>query len=304
MNQVEPFPFEMLPQLTGMDVRLRKQLLQIFETATAPGAIPGAAAEAFAEILGGPISLKLITTESRTGSGVSGEISEDSLVAVIRLDPLSQRAVLVFDGLLAQFLVAAILSGKPPLAEQAAEFKLKPLTVLQEGVVTYILIDLVERLAAKLGKKNIQPVFDNLERDVLVIGQLFGESEALAFMPFKLSWSGHDFYLKLFLPLPAAEKLGMMARQKAYVRERVQDLGGFSTQVHLEVGHVTLTPAELGTLELGDILFFDEWTIGLKDGRIEGEAQLCLSAEMDNAAFQVSIVTGSDGVQAKVLRPA
>ena len=123
-------------------------------------------------------------------------------------------------------------------------------------------------------------------------------------MPFKLSWSGHDFYLKLFLPLPAAEKLGMMARQKAYVRERVQDLGGFSTQVHLEVGHVTLTPAELGTLELGDILFFDEWTIGLKDGRIEGEAQLCLSAEMDNAAFQVSIVTGSDGVQAKVLRPA
>jgi flagellar motor switch protein FliM len=300
MKIVSPFPYEDLPQLSALEVHLRKKLLQIYETAASPSAVLPLIAGCFQDILGGEVRLKLIGTEARKVEAAMSDLGGDFVAAVVRLDPLPHKAIVGFDPLLAQFLVAAILSGKPPEAQMATELKLKPLTVLQEAVVEYIIIDLIERITSKLGKKSFAPVYEDVVRESEKVANVWSAQDALAFLPIKLSWNTHDFYLKCFLPVVAADKMGFTRSDASFERERYRDLGAFPAEVILEVGRVALTPAEWETVETGDIIFLDELSVGMHGGRLTGQGRLLLTEGTDDAGFLCDLEIGDDGVQARI----
>ena len=155
MSKVNPFPFERLPQFTLEEVLLKKKLFSAYQHIASQPRILKKLSEPLVEILGNDIDLKVTHVEANDFDNVAVGFSENTLLGLVRLEPQGKKAAIVFESLLAKLLISKILSKDTLTPEKLTQLQLKPLTVLEESVVQYILVSLIEKISSNFSNKNL-----------------------------------------------------------------------------------------------------------------------------------------------------
>ena len=300
-RQIEDFPFENLPSLTEEEVTLFRQASGLYTLIGNRKNILSKLLESMKKILKADFEAELAHVEVLNFEEILRVLPERFLMSIMRMDPHTKRAFLLFDPALAQVLITAVLSGGKPSLESVGFDQLKPLSPLAEAVVEYVLLSALEKLPSVFGEMRFQPSFENLVRNPKKLLGLFATSDRFVVFSIKLSVENSHFFLKFALPLALAQMLGRHGDEDGFFRSRIQGFEGFKTDFFLEVGRVALTPDEMAALEPGDIVFFDECRATLGPNReITGEAILLPVNVEDESGFITELGRAGDQILAKV----
>lgn len=300
MRQVEDFPFASLPSMTDEEVSLFCQASDLYTLMEDRTDVLLKLLESMKGILQADFKAELAHVEALALEDVMSALPERFLMSVMRMDPHTKRAFLVFDTALAQILVAAVLSGKSAL-DSAGLDQLKPLSPLSEAVVEYVLVSALEKLPAVFGEMKFTPSFESLVRDPKKLLGLFAMSDRFAVFSIKLTVGGSAFFLKFALPLALAQTLGSRGDEEEFFRSRLQGFESFKTEFFLEIGRVALSQGEVANLEPGDIVLLDECHASLDLKReLTGKAHLIPVGVEDESGFVTELGRDGDQILAKV----
>jgi flagellar motor switch protein FliM len=295
------FPMTQLPHVSSLDLKLKKKLHALYSLLENKPDVFADIVAPLSEILRLPVKAKLTHVESLSLDGVIASLPEHFLLNVIRLDPHTKRAFLVFDPVLAQILVNAALSGEKAAFENLSYEQLKPLTPLSEAVVEYAVVCALEKASHNMGKKNFSIAFENIIRDSKKLLGMYAHSDDFAMFSVSLMCHDKEFYVKFALPLSLSETLGAPQSDQAFFKTRLEGFAGFKTEFQLEVGEVELLPEDLNALAPGDIVFFDDCRVAMNDARVlTGQAKLKPVGLENEAGYLVDVEVGEDGIRAKV----
>lgn len=301
MSSVLPFPYSSLPKVTQESVQLRKKLLNAYYFFESHQDILKELSEPLREILKTPVPLEVTCLESAALEHLVSGLPEKTLLVLFRLEPHAKKAALVFETLLAKILIHMVLSGDRLDQKRFRELQLKPLTFLEEAVVQYIFVSVLERLSSRLSPKTFSIVYDDVVRDPKRLMGSFSVQDPLGVFSFKLHLLEHDFYLKLVLPISTADHMRLTKLHKAFVKERLTQFGNFDVPLELEAAGVDLEPADLDGLDAGDIVMFDEASLWLKEGGLEGQARVRLVDHEGREGYLVDVETAGEAIRARIV---
>ncbi|EKD50591.1 MAG: hypothetical protein ACD_62C00494G0006 [uncultured bacterium] len=300
MPDVQPFPFDELPQCTQAEVALKKKLFGAYHFFTNRPDFVTLIAQPLVEVLQGSVRLKITHVESKTFEEMGASFSDRSLVGVMRLEPQGKKVGLIFDSLLAKILIHKILTKQPLTTDKLAQLHIKPLTALEEAVVQYFLVVLIDQITNNINDKNFALSFEDVLRTRDEFRGQFSNQEDYALFSIKLNYLEKDFYLKLVLPLSVSQDLANVEREEEFVNQRIRQFENMKTEFQLEVGYVTLEPSELDSLAAGDIVLFDEMLIEKDQQKISGYAEMKQTGAESLEGYRVAIETQGDIVKAKI----
>lgn len=301
MARVLPFPFESLPQFTERDLTFKRRLLSVYDVVAGRKDFFDLIITPFQEILGGELHARIVAMEALSYQKLQADLQERFLIGVVRLHPQPKKALLVFDTLLAQVITAAVLSGAAVKPEAIPPLRLNPLTALQEAVVEYVIVALLEKVSAALGKKNFNLVFDDVLSDAKRLPAQFPAQEDLAVFTVRLQWLGREFFIKAALPFGVADEFGLSRYDAVLMRERCRAMAGMVAEIRLEIGQVTLEPDDLEGLSPGDIVLLDEALAFLEDKELHGQARVRVGGPDAAGGYWAQLAQTPQGVVAKIV---
>jgi flagellar motor switch protein FliM len=201
-------------------------------------------------------------------------ISDPTVLAALVPAPHKPRGFLEVELSLAHAAIDELLGG---VGDSVA---LRPLTEIEEGVITFVVIEVLKSLAPA-----IVPGLPRIRLDAMApkVEDVFGalaEEGHVAVVQLNAAIGSHHGYLRLLIP---ESVLSMMnppvgtperrARTAAYAKAHLARLAGVKTWLRAEIGRAQLGAADFAGLEPGDVLLVDELTCRSHEGG-EGSARL------------------------------
>lgn len=300
MSKLSPFPYETLPKYKLEEVQLKKKLLNAYYFFENRAQILKDLVTPLQEILNEPLQIEITHLESSDLENLVSSLPEKTLLGLVRLEPQGRKAVLLFETLLAKILVYKTLSGGKIDQEKISRLQLKPLTSLEEAVVQYILISIIEKLSTHISPKNFNIAYDDVVHDSKKLMGSFSHQDQFAVFSIQLHLLEKDFYLKFVLPIAMADDLGITEMDEKFVKERLKQFERFQVPIQLEVAQVTLEPSDLDQLSAGDIIMFDDVLVEQKGSQITGQAKMTLAQEDSREGYLVELHSKGSTLQATV----
>jgi flagellar motor switch protein FliM len=144
---------------------------------------------------------------------------------------------------------------------------LRPLTDIEEGVLTYVLIETLKILAptvdASLPKLRLESVCRTFDEAVTILA----EDEHLAMVQLKATVGAHVGFVRLFIPEsvlsmahPATDATVRRARRSADATANANRLEAVKVWLRAEIGQVEISAADLGQVHEGDVILVDSLT--------------------------------------------
>lgn len=270
MTQVQPFSFHRLPQYTHSQVNLQNQLVNSYWFLESKSRVMERIVAGLEELFKSPASLHFTHVESQNLEEFAHSLPQNILLGLVQLEPMGKKAALLFETHLVQLMVLKMLTREPVSQEQFIKLQFKPVTPLEEAVVEYILVVLLEVFSQAAATKNFNVLFSEILTDPGKLMGVFSNNDPYAVFSIKLSWLDRDFFLKLVLPLPAAQKLGLTERSEPFLHYRFKQFENLTVPFELTAAHVELKPSEIEQLAPGDIILFDESSISLDGPGVSG----------------------------------
>lgn len=298
--KIQPFSFQDCPQYTRFEVECVQKLARLYAFTKDHQEALSIIAEPVRHLLKSEVTLHLSHIEVAEIEDIVAAVADDFLVATFGIDPTFKKALLIFDPVLARILVTRVLTQGDVSIKNTPELFTKPLTVLEESVVQYVLINLLEQVKSRLATQKFNPRFDAVGHQAKGLLKSFKKQERLFLVSLRLHWSDQDFYLKLALPLNEALGVGLGAVHPEQKLRRLSDFENFAVDFFLEVGQVTLTPEDVAQLAVGDMIFFDEGVDVMESYGLRGEAQLACQWDGVRRGYQVDLKTDDVGLHATV----
>ena len=185
-------------------------------------------------------------------------LSDPTFLAVLAPLPNKTRGLLEIELGLAHMIIDMLLGG----AGEAVA--LRPLTDIEEGVITYVLIETLKVLAPSvdpsLPKLRLESVCRSFDEAVAILG----EDEHLAVVQLKVVLGAHAGYVRLFIPesvlgmaRPPADASVRRARRSADATANASRLSDVKVWVRAEIGQVEISAADLGQVREGDVILVE-----------------------------------------------
>ncbi|MBF0104893.1 MAG: hypothetical protein HQM16_06155 [Deltaproteobacteria bacterium] len=299
---VTPFPFEKLTQYKTEEVSLLKKLFNAYYYAESRSHMIEDILEPLQKILKTPLTVTMAHVAPHSLEDLQTTLSGNALFGVVSIEPQMRKAVVVFEALLAKLMVNRVLAGEKQESEKKLlGLQVKSITVLEEAIVQYILISMIERFSLNIQLKTFSLKYDGVFHDAGCLKQYFPKDEPLAVFSVQLQFLERDFFVKLVMPVKATDGLGMTKTHEQYLRERLIQFGRFSTEYCIEAADVTLMPSDIEKLAEGDIILFDESHIHLQGKEISGLAKLKLNCDDYQRGFMVELQSSEDNLAAKIV---
>ncbi|MBU0505483.1 MAG: hypothetical protein ABII18_06930 [bacterium] len=300
MTKVTPFPFDKLPQFTKEDIELKKRLLNAYYFVVNRPYILKLIAAPLEEIFGQDLDMKVTHVEKKSYEDVLSVFSDQTLLGVVRIEPHGKKAGVFFDTLLAKLLIQKVLTNKPADTTTATLLQLKPLTALEEAVVQYLLVSIIEKVGARFNDKNFNINYEDVIRNKDQVKGSFSQKDEFVLFSLKLTYLHRDFYVQFLLPLTLTEDMESVERYDHFINHRIKQFENFTINFQLEVARVTLEPEDVDVLSQGDIILFDEAFVEKNNNKITGQAELKMATEESQEGYLVSLETQDDVVKAKI----
>lgn len=301
MTTVKPFPYDNLLKYTAEEASLLKRLFNAYYYLESKSDVIKGLLEPLQTILKTPVSIKITNVAMQRLKDIQASLSQNILFGLVNLEPRSHKAILFFETLLAKLMVYKVLSGKKDEEKKIMELQTKSLTVLEEAIVQYVIISIIENFTNKLQSKNFNIQYDGVFSDSAVLSRTFSKEEPFAVFSIQLQLLKRDFYIKLVLPFQLADDVGMTKTHEQILYNRLLQFGRFNIDFSVEVAHVTLEPSDIDQLSQGDIILFDESKIQMQNKHVKGMGELKVCDDEDGQGYLVDLDVKKDNIRAKIV---
>ncbi len=262
-----------LPQLSKEGWTHHEMIRHFFPDAGLREAALAAIRTVLAKHFGKEIMLYCEDVSSKPFSDIVQQMGENGVIAIMGMPPVTSRLILEIDHDLAGFMVDRLLGGSGTRATEPM-----PLSETEEGVIQYLIMQSLADLHTACGAA-VQWHFrfeKFLRRTSAVVEQL-SPRESVVMITWRVGFDTQLGTVRLMIPHAFAVEAGLRARANTQSAEMLDQAHRFSDEqipMWVEAGRCELTPAELASVEPGDVVILDRADVHLQDGLPAGRVHL------------------------------
>ena len=253
------FEFRNLEKVSRLQGELVKRLEWMLPTVTSTGEVSQSVKARLKEMLEEDVSLTSEYVHVVGARGLRRYVGEPTFLAVLAPQPHKTRGFLECEIGLAHAAIDMLLGG----AGEAVS--LRPLTDIEEGVMTYVILETLKALAPSLDpslpKLRLEGVCHGFEEAL----SLVGDESHLAVVQLKASFGSHQGYVRLFIPAsvlatanPPPDAPVRAARRADAAQKHIRRLSRQRAWLRAEIGLVEISSADLAQLRERDVIIVEQ----------------------------------------------
>jgi type III secretion system YscQ/HrcQ family protein len=253
-----PFRFSNLEKVSKRQAQLLKNLEWMLPTVRSTGEVSSSVRKRLQEMLEEQVSLQTEYVHVVPLPKLRRYIGEPTFLAVLTPQPNKTRGLLEIELGLAHQAIDMLLGG----AGEAVA--LRPLTDIEEGVMTYVIIETLKALAPSLDPSLPKLRIEGVVRGFEDAASLMGEDESLAVIQLKAVFGQHSGYVRLFIPEtvlatanPPADAEVRRARRSSDAVAHASRLKSVRTALRAEIGQVEISAGDLAQLRERDVVLVE-----------------------------------------------
>jgi flagellar motor switch protein FliM len=228
---------------------------------SATGEVSDSVRQRLQEMLEEPVNLVSEYVHVVPPSRLRRYVGDPTFLAVLAPQPNKTRGLLEVELGLAHMAIDMLLGG----AGEAVA--LRPLTDIEEGVMTYVIIETLKALSPSLDPSLPKLRIEGVVRSFEEAMSLVGEEEPLAVVQLKATFGAHSGYVRLFVPSsvlstasPPPEAPVRRARLSADAQAHASRLSHVKAWLRAEIGQVEISSGDLLQLRERDVVLVDGLT--------------------------------------------
>lgn len=254
----KPFTFNNLERVSKTHSRLVRNLEWMLPNVRSTGEVSESVKKRLGEMLDEKISLQAEYVHFIHPSKLKRYVGDPTFLGVLAPIPNKARGLLEVEIGLAHWAIDTLLGGT------GEAVGLRPLTDIEEGVMTFVVLETLKALAPSLDsalpKLRLETIAPSLEEAMSVLN----EEETLAVVQLKAIFGGHTGYVRLFVPesvLAVAEPApdAMVRRQRRAIdaAEHSSRLSNVKVWLRAEIAQVEISAGDLSQLRERDVVLVD-----------------------------------------------
>lgn len=258
---VRPFAYRNLPRVSRAQALISDRLEWLMPTAGADRESTAAVCARLKELFEEEVQLVLDHTHVVTPQQLRKIAAEPTFLAVLSPAPQRTRGLLEVDLSLCHASIDKLLGGT------GDSVALRPLTDIEEGVMAYIILEVLKTLAPNLDPGLPRPRLEGTLRSLDQAMALVAEENQLAVLQFKATLGTQAGFVRLFIP---ASIVGMTnsptegperrARRQLQIERNLPRLKLVKTWLRAEIGRAEIYRKDLAGIRSGDVVLLDELT--------------------------------------------
>ena len=295
----KPFRWGNLEKVTRLQSQLVRRLDWMMPGLTSSGEVSQSVRKRLNELLEEDVHLTADYVHVVPTRNLRRYIGDPAFLAVLAPQPNKTRGFLEIELGLTHVAIDMLLGG----AGEA--ISLRPLTDIEEGVMTYVILETLKALAPQvdpsLPRLRLEGVCRNFEEAV----QLLGDEAHVAVVQLKATFGTHSGYVRVFIPQavlsmanPPADAAVRKARRLSDAAANLKRLSTVKTWLRAEIGSVQIAAGELAQIRQGDVVLVDNLTALPHKGE-PGTARLKVGAGM-GGWFEAAVSVEKKTYQAKI----
>ncbi len=296
----KPFAFSGLEKVSKRHAHLVRNLEWMLPNVRATGEVSSSVTKRLTELFQETVSLQAEYVHIVPLSKLRRYVGEPTFLAVLTPQPNKTRGLLEVELGLAHLALDMLLGG----AGEAVA--LRPLTDIEEGVMTYVIIETLKALAPSIDPSLPRLRIESVVRSFDDVQSLIGEDENLAVVQLKAVFGSHSGYVRLFVPesvlssaSPPTDAEVRRARRANDAVTNAARLRNVKTPMRVEVGQVEISSADLAQLRERDVILVDALTA--RPDQPEGGGTAKLKLGRARVGHVDAEIIGQDGrLRAKV----
>ncbi len=257
----KPFSFQRLDKVPKAQVRLLRNLEWMLPSVRSTGEVSEAVRKRLSEMLDESISIQAESVLMVHPSRLRRFVGSPAFLGVLAPVPSKARGLLEVDIALAHWAIDMLLGGT------GEAVGLRPLTDIEEGVMTFVVLETLKALApsldAELPKLRLESIAPSLEEALAAMS----EEESLAVVQLEVRFAAHSGYVRLFIPESVLAVAGPVAEAPIRRRRRTADalanahrLANVKAWLRAEIGVVEISSGDLAQLRERDVVLVDGLT--------------------------------------------
>lgn len=294
----KPFKWGNLEKVSRLQGQLVRRLEWMMPNVTASGEVSQTVKKRLHDLLEEEVQLTTDYVHVVPTRNLRRYVGDPTFLAVLAPAPNKTRGFLEVELGLAHVAIDMLLGG----AGEA--ISLRPLTDIEEGVMTYVILETLKSLAPtvdpSLPKLRLESVCRSFEEAV----QLIGDEQHLVVVQLKATFGTHQGYIRVFVPQavlsmanPPSDSAVRRARRASDAAAHLKRLSGVKTWLRAEIGTVQISSNELTQIRERDVVLVDNLTAAPHKGE-GGTAKLKIGG--GNAWLDAEVVVENGRYQAKV----
>lgn len=294
-----PFKFSRLEKVSRAQMRLIDRLDWLMPGVEASGQVGQALLARLKELFEGEVKLQVDYLHVVRPKELRRYLSDPTVLAALVPAAHKPRGFLELEPALAHAAIDQLLGGA---GESVA---IRPLTEIEEGVISFMVIETLKSLAPEITPGLPRIRLDGMARSVEDVFSALAEEPHVAVVQLKAALGETSGYLRLFIPEsvlamtnPPVGAPARRARTASYAQRHLKRLAGVKTWLRAEIGRAQVAAADLAGLDQGDVVLVDELSCRAHAGEA-GTARLKVG--MGRVGYLDAEVALEDGhFQAKV----
>ncbi len=254
----KPFRFTHLEKVSKRHAQLLRNLEWMLPTVRSTGEVSSTVRRRLQEMLDEPVSLQTEYVHVVPLAKLRRYVGEPTFLAVLAPQPNRTRGLLEVELGLAHRAIDLLLGG----AGEAVA--LRPLTDIEEGVMTYVILETLKALAPALDPSLPKLRIEGFVRGFEDAASLVGEDESLCVVQLKAVFGQHAGYVRLFVPEgvlatanPPADAEVRRARRASDAAANAARLQSVKVELRAEIGRVEISAGDLAQLRERDVVLVE-----------------------------------------------
>ena len=205
-----------------------------------------------------PVHLSLESVQVRPMAELRRFLGDPTFLAVLAPGALQGRVVLEVELVLAHAAVDLLLGGAGEMVG------LRPLTDIEEGVMSYVVLEALTVLVPALQQAVPRPRLDGVARSVDEVSARLGDDGPMLAVHLHATLGPHGGMVRLVVPAavldasePGVESAQRRARLKVDLETNAGRLSAVRSWLRAEIGSAEISAQDLASLRVKDVLLVD-----------------------------------------------
>jgi flagellar motor switch protein FliM len=295
----KPFRWTSLEKVSRLQTQLVRRLEWMMPGVAATGEVSQTVKSRLKELLEEEVSLTADYVHVVATRNLRRYIGDPTFLAVLAPQPNKTRGFLEVELGLAHAAIDMLLGGG------GEAISLRPLTDLEEGVMTYVIIETLKALSPTVDPSLPRLRLEGVSRGFEDAVQLIGDETYLAVVQLKASFGAHAGYVRIFIPAtvlavanPPSDAAVRQARRAADAGMHANRLSAVKTWLRAEIAQVEISAADLKQVRERDVVLVEGVTARPDKGE-GGTAKLKIGPGR-NGHFDAEVVVENGRYHAKL----
>lgn len=299
--EIKAFPYETLTRYSQQEANLLTLVCRFFPLNDEESPFSEKISTTLKKIFGDGFSMNYGSIFVETIQTYLEKTNPPFVGWVVSLTPLSKKVMIELDSHLSFTLIDKLLGGSSSFEASRRGF-----TKLEEGVLEFLLTKLLKESLPSMNKA-LNPCFEQVITHAEQLKIFFQSSESMVFVTFQATFRDTHGFCRVGFPASLisdfqriSEGLQKDSRhEQDLLRRKLKKMEHIRSVLWAEMGRVNVHPAELGNLEVGDIILLDDAYPEFDGKKISGEVRLHLG-EGNHGGFLSKMVSGEGALRVKV----